>query len=164
VGYQTDEAGAIARRLVDPTIVEQDEGSSRTELTMRLKSGARLGEEVENASTRKTPLSAEQKEHLERLKQVAFGTWFDFVTNQQGDVVRRRLSWFSVATGHALFVNHRGQKVAEHTLEHMARLMSKNQLSIVENEKGSLLDRAWGNVIAALQSFSPDSRPGAARP
>ena len=35
----------------------------------------------------------------------------------------------------------------------------KNQLTIVESEKGSLLDRAWNNVVAALQAFSPDSRP-----
>ena len=164
VGYQTEEAAAIARRLVDPSAVELDEGSSRTELTMRLKSGARLGEELENATSRKIPLTTEQMAHLETLKQVPFGTWFDFVTNQQGDIVRRRLSWFSVATGHALFVNHRGQKVAEHTLEQLARLMAKNQLTIVENEKGSLLDRAWSNVIAALQAFTPDSRPGGTRP
>ncbi len=163
VGYQTEEAAAIARRLVDPSAVELDEGSSRTELTMRLKSGARLGEELENATSRTIPLTTEQMAHLDALKQVPFGTWFDFVTNQQGDIVRRRLSWFSVATGHALFVNHRGQKVAEHTLEQLARLMAKNQLSIVENEKGSLLDRAWSNVIAALQSFTPDSRPGGTR-
>ena len=164
VGYQIDEAGAIARRLVDPTAIETDEGSSRTELTMRLKSGARLGEEVENATTRKTPLTAEQKENIERLKQVLFGTWFDFVINQQGDIVRRRLSWFSVATGHALFVNHRGQKVAEYSLEQLARLMAKNQLTIVENEKGSLLDRAWSSVVGALQAFTPDSQPDGPRP
>jgi hypothetical protein len=164
VGYQTEEADAIARRLVDPNTAETDEGSSRTELTMRLKSGARLGEEVETTAARKTPMTAEQTANLERLKQVPFGTWFDFVTNQQGDIVRRRLSWFSVATGHALFVNHRGQKVAEHTLEHLAQLMVRKQLVLVENEQGSLLDRAWGNVLGALQAFTPDSLPGGSPP
>jgi len=164
VGYLGDEASAIATRLVDPTAPANDEGGSRTELTMRLKSGARLGEEVESASTRKVPLTDEQQAHLERIKQVAFGTWFDFTTNQQGDVVRRRLSWFSTATGHALFVNHRGQKVAEFTLENLARLMAKNQLKIVETESTTILDRAWSNVVAALQSFSTDGKDGGGRP
>jgi len=165
VGYQADEASAIALRLVDPSApAGKDEGNSRTELTMRLKSGARLGEEMEGATARKTPLNDEQRIHLERLKQVAFGTWFDFTSNQQGDISRRRLSWFSVATSHALFVNHRGQKVAEYTLEQLARLMAKDQLKIVESEKVSVLDRAWNNVISALQTFSPDSRPGVSRP
>ncbi len=164
VGYLADEAGAIAMRLVDPTASVSDEGGSRTELTMRLKSGARLGENLESASTKKTPLTAEQQAHLERIKQVAFGTWFDFTTNQQGDVVRRRLSWFSTATGHALFVNHRGQKVAEFTLENLARLMAKNQLKIVETESTTILDRAWSNVVAALQSFTPEGKDGGSRP
>ena len=164
VGYQTDEANAIAQRLVDPGMPIKEEGNSRTELIMRLKSGARLGTELNTATTRKTPLNDAQKKHHEQLKRTAFGTWFDFVTNQQGDTVRQRLSWFSVATDHALFVNHRGQKVAEHSLEHLARLMAKNQLRIVESEQGSLLDRAWSNVLTALQAFSPDAKSEGTQP
>ena len=46
-----------------------------------------------------------------------FGSWIEFVTNQQGDVVRRRLSWYSPVTDNALFVNQRGQRVGEQSLD-----------------------------------------------
>ena len=46
-----------------------------------------------------------------------YGTWIEFVTNQQGDVVRRRLSWYSPVTDKALFVNQRGQRVGEQSLD-----------------------------------------------
>ena len=63
-----------------------------------------------------------------------------------------------------MFVNHRGQKVAEYTLEQLARLMAKDQLKIVEAGTSSILDRAWSNVLAALQSFSADGKPGDSQP
>ena len=56
-----------------------------------------------------------------------------------------------------LFVNHRGQKVDDHTLESLARLMAKGQVRIVEEEKGSLIDRAWNSVMNALRSFAGQS-------
>ena len=57
----------------------------------------RLGEEA--AGTKKAakvvPLDAREQACFEQLKQVPFGSWFEFTTNQQGDKVRRKLCWFS---------------------------------------------------------------------
>lgn len=164
VGYQGDEASAISQRLVDPASVSEGDAASRTELTMRLKTRARLGSDFNESKARKIPLTAAEEARLDQLKHLPFGTWFEFVTNQQGDKSRQRLSWFSTLTGHALFVNHRGQKVGEHTLEQMARLMEHGQLSIVEPEKGSLIDRAWASVMNALKSFAGQTPAEAAAP
>ena len=68
--------------------------------------------------------------------------------------MRRRLSWFSPVTGHALFVNHRGQRVGDYTLDGLARQMAKGQVKLVESERGTLIDRAWGAVVTALRSFA----------
>ena len=68
--------------------------------------------------------------------------------------MRRRLSWFSTVTGHVLFVNQRGQKIGEHTLEGLARAMVQNQVRVVEEEKGTLIDRAWHAVTSALRTFA----------
>ena len=87
------------------------------------------------------------------------GTWFEFVINPQGDRVKRRLSWLSTATGDALFVNQRGQKNAEYTLDSLARLMAKGQVAILEEEKSSAIDRAWENVLNALRSFAVPDGP-----
>ena len=165
VGYHAEEAAAIAQRLVDPQSgVEDDSAASRTELTMRMKARARLGEDLEpGKKAKKTQLTPEEQMRLDQIRHLPFGTWFEFVLNQQGEKVRRRLSWFSTVTGHVLFVNHRGQKVGEHTLEGLARAMVQGQVKVVEEEKGTLIDRAWNTVMNALRSFagqSPAEVPG----
>ncbi|KAA2285329.1 DUF1631 domain-containing protein [Arenimonas fontis] len=154
VGYHNEEAAAIAQRLVEPqTNTEDDNAASRTELTMRLKARARLGEELQQARKKKVTLSAEEQARLDQIKHLPFGTWFEFRTSH-GEKVRRRLSWFSTVTGHVLFVNHRGQKVGEHTLEGLAKAMVKGEVRVVEEEKGTLIDRAWNAVMNALRSFA----------
>jgi hypothetical protein len=161
VGYQGSDVTAIARRLVHPNAVDADEASSRTELTMRLKSRARLGEDLHARKARRIPLSSAEQAQLEQLRQVPSGTWFEFTT-PAGEKVRRRLAWSSSATDEALFVNQRGQKNAEYPLEALARMLAKGQASIVEEDKGQIIDRAWEKVLDALRSFAPPSgTPGA---
>ena len=154
VGYQADEAAAIAHRLVEPNSGSEDDAASRTELTMRLKARARLGAEQGARPEAKQPLNAAEQAQYEALKHVPFGSWFEFVTNQQGDRIRRRLSWFSPMTGHVLFVNHRGQKIGDYTLDSLARLMVRGEVRRVEEEKESMIDRAWNSVMTALRSFA----------
>ena len=153
VGYQGADVSAIAERLVRPNSTQKDDSSSRTELTMRLKARARLGEDLPSGKTRRMPLTSAEEVQLRRVQNVAAGTWFEFVINPQGDRVRRRLSWLSTATGDALFVNQRGQRNAEYTLDSLARLLAKGQVSIVEEEKSTILDQAWDNVVNALRAF-----------
>jgi hypothetical protein len=162
VGYQTDEAAAITERLIDPQSGKEGDSASRTELTMRLKSRARFGEDVGSTKAKKVKLNAEEQARFEQLKLCAFGTWFEFATNQQGDRTRRRMAWFSTTTGHCLFVNQRGQKVGEYNLETLARMMVRNELFIVEEKTGGIIDRAWKSVMNALRSFAGQSPTEAA--
>ena len=87
------------------------------------------------------------------LRSLPFGAWFEFITNQQGDVVRRRLSWYSPMTDHALFVNQRGQRVGEQSLDSLARALAQGQARIVTVEHSSLVDRAWHSALGALRGF-----------
>ncbi|GAB2662305.1 DUF1631 domain-containing protein [Arenimonas aestuarii] len=168
VGYHNEEASAIAQRLVDPqgaAAADDDSAASRTELTMRLKARARLGEDLQEAKKKKkVSLSPDEQARLEQIKHLPFGTWFEFTINQQGEKVRRRLSWFSTVTGHVLFVNHRGQKVGEHTLEGLAKAIAQGQVKVVEEEKGTLIDRAWSTVMNALRSFAGQPKNGKEAP
>jgi hypothetical protein len=156
VGYHAEEANAIAQRLVDPQAgVDDDSAASRTELTMRLKARARLGEDLQQAKKSKKPvLTPEEQMRVDQIRHLPFGTWFEFKLNQQGEKVRRRMSWFSPITGQVLFVNHRGQKVGDHTLDGLAKAMIQGQVKLVEEEKGTLIDRAWNTVMSALRSFA----------
>lgn len=154
VGYQGEDVSAIARRLVHPNQDNKDDTSSRTELTMRLKAQARLGEELPGKHGRRIPLTSAELAQMQLVQQAPIGTWFEFIINPQGDRVRRRLSWLSHSTGDVLFVNQRGQKNAEYTLDSLARLLAKGQVAIIEEDKVNVIDRAWENVLNALRSFA----------
>lgn len=157
IGCHQDEAHAIARRLSTPG--GEDDSSSRTELTARLKTRTRLGEQAHGDDTRRlAPLarSALEEDCYRQLRTLPFGTWFEFVVNQQGDLHRQRLSWYSLVTEHALFVNPRGQKVAEYTLDALARLMALEQARIVTEDSGRLIDRAWQATLRTLRTLAGD--------
>ena len=163
VGYHQDEAGAIARRLSTPG--GEDETTSKTELATKLKARTRLGEgdSKDGADEDKAkplhPRTPEEEARYRQLRTLPFGTWFEFVTNQQGDTRRQRLSWYSLITDNALFVNARGQKVAEHTLDALARLMAHDQVRIVTEDRARLIDRAWQATLRALRSFTRGPAP-----
>ncbi|WP_159065444.1 DUF1631 family protein, partial [Xanthomonas citri] len=99
VGYHHDEAAAIARRLSTPG--GEDEVTSRTELAAKLKARARLGEQGDSAARKQaaTPRTPAEEECYLQVRSLPFGTWFEFVVNQQGDLRRQRLSWYSPMTG-----------------------------------------------------------------
>ena len=154
VGYHADESAAIAQRLTS-NVSDEDDPASRTELTLKLKARARLGEEDRKAEkVVLPPRNPEEQARYEQLRVLPFGTWIEFVTNQQGDVVRRRMSWFSPITDKALFVNQRGQRVAEHSLDGLARMIAGGQARIVTAERARLVDRAWQATLNALRSFA----------
>jgi hypothetical protein len=155
VGYHHEEAAAIARRLTSAlSDDEDDDPASRTELTMRLKARTRLGEDGDKRKAELPPRTADEQARYEQLRVLPYGTWIEFVTNQQGDLVRRRLSWYSPVTDNALFVNQRGQRVGEQSLDSVARMMAIGQARIVTAERGRLVDRAWQATLNALRSFA----------
>ncbi|HJR72529.1 MAG TPA: DUF1631 family protein [Luteimonas sp.] len=160
VGYHANEATAMARQLSRaPT--ESDDATSRTELTLKLKSHARLGEEVAAKKTELRPRNKEEQACYEYLRSLPFGTWMEFTHNQQGDASRRRLSWYSPVTDNVLFVNNRGQRTAEMTLDHISRLMAQNQVRVITVQSSRLVDRAWQATLSVLRSFAGQGEPTA---
>lgn len=161
VGYHETESEAIAKRLIAPTAEPAaDDAASRTELLMRMKSASRLGTTEKPAKPKPEQLTPEVLARVAQIKTLAFGTWFEFVVNAQGDRVRRRLSWFSPVSGTAMFVNHRGQKIGDTSIEHLAIQMANGQARLVEEEaKTSLIDRAWGAVMRTLAGFGAGGKP-----
>lgn len=161
VGYHANDAQAISGRLLTASGDEEDDDpASRTELTMRLKTRTRLGQSADvvgPAGEKLAPLVAAEKICLDQIRHLPFGSWFEFTTNQQGEVVRRRMSWYSTVTGNCLFVNHRGQRVGEYSLNWLAREMQRGNLRVVQAEQDSIIDRAWHAIVGALRSFSGKS-------
>jgi len=155
VGYHESESEAIAKRLIAPAVdASPDDAASRTELLMRMKSASRLGTNEKPARPKPEQLTPEVLARVAQIKTLAFGTWFEFTINAQGDRARRRLSWYSPMSGTAMFVNHRGQKIVETSIEHLAIQMVNGQARLVEEEaRESLIDRAWKTVVRTLAGF-----------
>lgn len=155
VGYHETESDAIAKRLIAPSAeVAADDAASRTELLMRMKSASRLGNTGKPTRPKPEQLTPEVMARVSQIKTLAFGTWFEFIINAQGDRVRRRLSWYSPISGTTMFVNHRGQKTGDASIEHLAIQMANGQARLVGDEmKVNLIDRAWGAVMRTLGGF-----------
>ncbi len=153
VGYHAEEAAAVARRLATPG--GEDESTSRTELSARLKARARLGEHAGTAAgtTPATPRSSAEEAAYQQLSSLPFGSWFDIDTGE-GTLRRQRLSWYSLLTGHALLVNPRGQKIADTDLDTLARQISAGQAQLVTEDKARLVDRAWEASLGALRALA----------
>ncbi len=168
VGYHRDDIRAITTRLFDAVEEDNDKDSgSSTEIAIKLKAKPHLGDgdptdSVTRAILRKpeiAPGSAEAR-ILEKLKGLPFGTWFAFNINQQGDRVRRKLAWFSTVTGRCLFVNQRGVRCDERTLEQLACDVTGGQASILDPQREALVDRAWKAVMSSLKHVAGNRPAG----
>ncbi|MEG0184559.1 MAG: DUF1631 family protein [Stenotrophomonas sp.] len=153
VGYHAEEAAAVARRLSTPG--GEDESTSRTELSARLKAHARLGGHAGTQARAEDsrPRSDAEQASYQQLCALPFGSWFD-IDEDEGRLRRQRLSWYSPLTGHVLFVNARGQKINETTLDALARQMSAGRAQLVTEDTGRLVDRAWQASLGALRALA----------
>lgn len=154
VGHHADDATRIARILTASQEDERDDAASRTELAMRIKSRARLGEDTKADAPLLPPRSPAEEAAFQRLRTLPFGTWMTFETDD-GSLQRRRLAWWSPSTGSALFVNPRGQRVAESTLDAVARDVAAGRARILPADEAGLVDRAWRTVVRSLRSMVP---------
>ncbi|MFZ5657818.1 MAG: DUF1631 family protein [Pseudomonadota bacterium] len=152
VGHHQDDAARIARILTASPEEACDDAASRTELTLRLKGRARLGEDAVGETQPPAPRTAAEETAYARLRMLPFGTWMTF-RGDDGRPVRRRLAWWSPSTDAVLFVNQRGQRAAESTLDAVARELAAGRAAIVPADEGGVVDRAWRAVVHSLRGF-----------
>ncbi|TAL75910.1 MAG: DUF1631 family protein [Rhodanobacter sp.] len=126
---------------------------SSTDLAMRLKQRKRLGESAASApdDDSERPLGPQEARVYNRLRQLPFGTWFEFHDDQTGEAVQRKLAWFSSVTGNSLFVTRRGGRGEEMNLRELARGIVYGQVREVPGRREGLLDRAWHSLAGSLR-------------
>lgn len=99
---------------------------------------------------------------LERIRQLPFGTWLEFVQKPPAAPLRRRLSWFSEVTGRAVLLSARGGKGDEYSLAQLAGDLARGQLRVMPDQQAQLLDQAW-RAVMALQRASLDRASAGSR-
>ncbi len=164
IGMHTEEAIQVAQRLLGVPVADSGvDQPSTTDLALRLKQHQRLGE----ATGGETPApaasaSAEPPDPREilvgrHLRQLPFGTWFEFDVAAGGAAVRRKLAWYSPMSGRCLLVTRRGQRTDDLTLAQLAHEIANGRVHEAQPQRGSLLDRAWRSLTGTLRQAS--SRP-----
>ena len=149
-----DESAHAAETAVRELVEQQPRlGEVRQESAPAARPGAAAPKTLLQALRKEAamPLSPREAEMAERIKRLPFGTWFEFTINQQGDKVKRKLCWFSPVTGHCLFVNVRGAKAQERTIDDLARDLVRGNVRLVEEKNESLIDRAWKGIVSMLR-------------
>ncbi|MEO5561189.1 MAG: DUF1631 family protein [Dokdonella sp.] len=160
VGMHGDDVKAILGKLFARSFDQEENPISQTELAIKLRAKARLGvatspaEQIAAGQPVGLTLTPLEQAALDRIHTLPLGTWIEFVVNQQGDTVRRKLSWYSTATGRCLFINQRGVPTEEQTLGELAREMASGRARVTAAEQELLLDRAWTSIVDTLKRFS----------
>jgi hypothetical protein len=163
--HEVDRMGSYSRTTVDalsglldnPKAWKAEETQSPAEaLTRTGKAGALLTgipAGLPQADTgQDVPLSGPQKEMIERLRKMRFGTWFEF-TPQHGNAPRRlKLSWMSQLTSTCMFVDRSGTQAEVKTLGELADEILSGRAKVIPRPKHPFIDRALMSIRKVLQA------------
>jgi hypothetical protein len=148
---------------------EQDHAAATHAITELIGKNPRLGGETAPAAaagsepgvgasilrslhkTERLPVGPKEQAMIDRIRQLPFGTWFEFTLNQQGEKVRRKLCWFSPVTGRCLFLNARGVRAEEKMIDALARDVLRGNAKVIDDTRESFIDRAWKGIMSVLK-------------
>ncbi len=148
---------------------EQDHAAATHAITELIGQNPRLGGETRPAQaaaaeshsgasilqtlhkSERLPVGPKEQAMIDRIRQLPFGTWFEFTLNQQGEKVRRKLCWFSPVTGRCLFLNARGVRAEEKMIDALARDVLRGNARVIDDTRESFIDRAWKGIMSVLK-------------
>jgi hypothetical protein len=164
IGMHAEEAVQVAQRLLGiPANMPASSDTAiatTTELALKLKQHQRLGEQATPESPTpvptppKPPLEPPEQRIHHRLRQLPFGTWFEFIEPSNGRVTQRKLAWYSPVSGNSLFVTRRGIRGEEMSLEQLAYEMARGRVREMAPVRDNLLDRAWQALTSHLRQVT----------
>jgi hypothetical protein len=106
------------------------------------------------------PEPSPRERRLEQhLRELPFGSWFEFVDPASGQIARRKLAWYSPMSGRCLLVSRRGQRGEEMSLSQLAHEIASGRVCEVVEQRESLLDRAWRSLTGSLRQPAGAKRP-----
>ncbi len=163
IGMHHEEAAQVAAKLLgqsEATSPAHPEAppTAATDLAIRLKQRQRLGESVTteaapaDEAAAPAALDAAAQAMHERLLQLPFGSWLEFLDAPDG-ATQRKLAWYSPVSGRCLLVTRRGSRSEEVGLRQLARDMASGRVRELAPDRGGALDRAWNRVVAQLRRF-----------
>jgi len=162
---QVEPAPATVEKPPSPRLADPP---SATDLAIRLKQRQRLGEHRAEETPQPTqaavvpPLGLREARIHNHLRQLPFGTWFEFTDPATGKATQQKLAWFSPVSGNSLFVNRRGQRNDVMNLQELARAIADGRVRELPTQEENLIDRAWHaltNNLLRPAPLLPEARP-----
>ncbi len=98
-----------------------------------------------------------EDEFLDKAKNLAVGQWLEWESD--GNWVRGKLSWRSEVSSNCIFVNRKGMKSAEMTINDIAVLFRNEQARLLEDINTPLMDRALNAMLNALGDDDKPAEP-----
>ncbi len=95
-------------------------------------------------------IGSDSDEFVVKAKQMEVGDWLE-MKDSAGKPQRIKLSWISKVTGIRIFVNRRGMKVGEYTLNGLAAELRRGNAVVIEGAKVPLMDRALASMMSTLK-------------
>jgi hypothetical protein len=107
-------------------------------------------------------LSEPERQMVERLRRMRFGTWFEF-SGDPGTTVRRiKLSWMSPLTATCMFVDRSGMQAEIKSLRDLAQEILAGRARVIPRPKHPFIDRALVSIRKMLQGSDAGAPPAAA--
>jgi hypothetical protein len=103
-------------------------------------------------------LDPSERAMVDRIRQLPAGTWFEF-TRANGETCRRRLSWYSQATGRCMLLNARGARGDDRGVVQLAREMLLGTARLAPEARVPPIERAWQALAAQLRDHRRDAAP-----
>ena len=98
-----------------------------------------------------------EDEFYEQARGLEVGQWLEW---QRDDAwVRGKLSWRSEVSSNCIFVNRKGMKVAEMTVNAIAILFRAEQARLLDDLNKPLMDRALNAMLGALRDTETAPKP-----
>ena len=150
------EVGAVQQDGGDRSHPARTEGpSGEAKAASAASSGSDTETEVEEITLESSPdgeqgSHAVSDEYVEQAENLVVGTWLE-LTEEDGSSVRIKLSWKSDVSDAYIFVNRKGIKVAEMTLQGLAMLFRRKTAVVLEEIDVPIMDRALHSMVEALK-------------
>jgi hypothetical protein len=98
-----------------------------------------------------------EDDHYEQAQALEIGQWLEWMKDD--DWVRGKLSWRSEVSKNCIFVNRKGMKVGEMTVNQIAILFRAERARPLEDLNKPLMDRALNAMLGALRDTDSVPKP-----
>jgi hypothetical protein len=109
-------------------------------------------------------LTEPERQMVERLRRMRFGTWFEFMAAQGIPARRIKLSWMSPLTSTCMFVDRAGMQAEVKSLRDLAQEILAGRAKVIPKPKHPFIDRALVSIRKMLQGVEKTNAVAQGKP